>query len=483
MTLPEVEPARGPRRRHADGRRRPSVRAVLAPWLVVLLALGAVLLVSPPDSAMPTARVTATDRLVERTVLACPDLAAADRDPASVRLGLAPSSAGLRLPDTGPVRQGPVTSTGPQVDLARGRVVRMTAEGMPAVDASGGAAAGLFGFRTDRARGRTMAIASCVAPRSRWWFTGAGAGLDHASTLVLANIDPGPAVLDIEVLGGDGRVETVGTQGITMAGHSVRRIALSRLAPQTDELALGVRTQRGRVVAAVGDSFSVRPTRQPGREWLAATDLPTRRLRLAGMPVTPHSRTLLVANPSDREAVVEVRVAGRSGSFAPTGLDAITVGPEAIEPVDLAGVLPKEAVALRLLSRVPVVASVRSVDAGDETYATPVVPLVGPAVAPLVKGVHASVQLTAGAAEASATVTAYDRTGQRVDTATLPIPATGTRAWSPKGGGAYVVVRPPAGGRGTVFGAVTYRGSGVAAVPLVALPIHVERPSVRPALR
>jgi hypothetical protein len=100
-----------------------------------------------------------------------------------------------------------------------------------------------------------------------------------------------------------------------------------------------------------------------------------------------------------------------------------------------------------------------------------------------VQGARASVQLTAGAEEATATVTAYDRTGRRVDTDTLTIPATGTRAWSPQGGGAYVVVRPPTGEDRTVFGAVTYRGSGVAAVPLVTLPIRVERPSVRPALR
>ena len=85
------------------------------------------------------------------------------------------------------------------------------------------------------------------------------------------------------------------------------------------------------------------------------------------MPATSGSTRLLVANPSDLEAVVEVRVAGRSGAFAPEGLEPITVAPGTIEQLDLSDVLPKkEAVALRLRSRVPVVASVRVTDGGDQ---------------------------------------------------------------------------------------------------------------------
>ena len=35
----------------------------------------------------------------------------------------------------------------------------------------------------------------------------------------------------------------------------------------------------------------------------------------------------------------------------------------------------------------------------------------------------------------------------------------------------------------TVSGAVAYSGAGLAVVPLTSLPIRVERPSVRPAVR
>ena len=477
---------KGSRRRAAERTRPTFDRAVLAPVAVVLLALAAVLLTT---SAEPVTRADTAGlsrgALVDRTTFACPDLDAGGPVTSTASLGLAPAPADLDVPSGGEVTQGPVASDGRPVDVRRGTVVDVPTTGGPAVDATGGAAAGLFGFRSDEQDRRTLGVSACSAPRSQWWFAGAGAGLDHSSTLVLANVDPGPAVLDLTVLGPDGEVETVGTQGVTLPPHSVRRVALSEIAPQTDDLALGVRTSRGRVVAAVDDTFSAKASGRPGQDWLAGTDLPSRTLRLAGLPATSGSTRLLVANPSDLEAVVEVRVAGRSGTFTPDGLEPITVAPGTIEQLDLTDVLPtKEAVALRLRSRVPVVASVRVTDAGDHSYATPVAPLTGPAAAPVLPGSDATVQLTAGPVAAKATVTTYDADGKRVGGTVLALDATATATWSPGRRAAYVVVSPSTGqGSGTVHGAVTYARRGIASVPLTPLPLQVVRPSVRPGLR
>ncbi len=233
----------------------------------------------------------------------------------------------------------------------------------------------------------------------------------------------------------------------------------------------------------MSDTLVPRRGADAGREWLSGVDRPSRTLRLDGLPAGDQAHTLVVANPSDLEAVVEVEVSGSSGRFVPTGLDPVSVAPGVVDAVDLSDVVPQgEPVAVRLTSRVPVVASVRSRTRTDHQYAAPTLSLVGPAVAPLDRDTTASVQLTAGDVDAQAELTAYDARGERLAGTTLDVPATATAAWAPSGrAAAYVVVRPVTG---RVHGAVVYAagrdGTAVATVPLVALPFRVEQATVVP---
>jgi Family of unknown function (DUF5719) len=475
-TTPPPRPGRRGSRRasHTASGSRTSVLPVLAVLVVAAVAVG----LTRGGEPAPAATSRSSDDVVTRTVLSCPT-EAADGAVTRVRLGLAPAPAGLGLPDTGTVRRGPVDAVAATVRLSRGDLVDVPRAGGPTVTGTAGAAAGLFGFRTDRRGGSGLAVTGCGVPRAQWWFTGAGAGLDHSSSLLLTNVDPGPAVVDLRVLGLDGEVRTVGTTGITLAPRSQRRIVLTDVAPQTDELALGVQASRGRVVASVSDSVRPPGAAAAGRDWVPGTDLPTRTVRLDGVPADVRGRTLLVGNPSDLEAVVGVRVSTRAAAFAPTGLGTITVAPGELRQVDLDRVLPAgEPVSLRLRSRVPVVASVRFGTEADHAYAGPAAPLTGPAAAPVPSGVRTSVQLTAGPRASAADVAAYDRSGTRVGGRRLSIPASATRTWSPPASSGYVVVTPS---RGSVHGAVGYTGAGVADLPLTPLPIRVLRPSVRPA--
>ena len=297
--------------------------------------------------------------------------------------------------------------------------------------------------------GRTLGRHLLPAPRPQWWFTGAGAGLDHSSTLLLANLDPGPAVLDLRVLGPGRRGARPSPPAASpVAPHSRRRVDLADIAPQTDDLAVEVHTSRGRVVAAVDDSCARRPTARPGQEWLrrhrpAEPHAPARRAARR----RPTAGTLLVANPSDLEAVVDV--ARRPGRRAPSPRPAwtpITVAPGAIETrrPRPACCRRKEPVALRLRSRVPVVASVRVTAGDDHAYATPVAPLVGPAAAPVVPGARATVQLTAGARPRRVARHGVRREGAGGSTAPRCRRRRRRRppSWSPKKGAAYVVVTP-----------------------------------------
>jgi Family of unknown function (DUF5719) len=484
--------APAPARRHLDrGPRTARSGSAALALVLVLLAGAAVALTAPAASTPVPTRSSSTGDPVTRTVLACPDPVSAPRVRTSVRLGLAGDTGATGATGSGgaggggSVERGAAEGQTSPVALDRGSVLAVPSTGGPTVRATGSEAAGLFGFRSDRRARSRLALSACEPPRAQWWFTGAGAGLDHSSTLLLTNVDPGPAVVDIEVLGPDGRVDVVDTRGIVVAPGSRRRIDLTGIAPQTDDLALGVHADRGRVVAAVDDSFATSATATPGQEWLPGTDRPSRAPELAGVPRGAGSRTLLVANPSDLEAVVDLRVSGSSGTFTPTGLGTISVAPGAIRTVDLTRSVPAtEAVAVRLRSRVPVVASVRSVRKGDQSYATAVGPLGGPSAAPLVAGGDATVQLTADDRPSRVEVVAYGSRGRRIDAASVSIAANATRSWSPRRGAAYVLVTPsPGRSNGPVSGAVSYAGGGLAAVPLVALPLRERRPFVQPGLR
>lgn len=469
-----------PPRRRATRSRRPAAtgsgRTAVALLAVAVVALA--LTIPASEAAHPDTSSTGT--LVTHSVVACPSRQVGPGVRSTFVAGSAP---GKGLGGTGAVRQGKQAGAGKTLSLRRGQLLDVSGTSSDNVlTGDGQLAAGLFGFRDDQATGApTMAVTGCASPQGTWWFPGAGAGIDHSSDLVLTNVDVGQAVVDLRVVGGRGAAPGAATRGITIQPGASRQVRLSDIAPQVNDLALGVQASRGRVVASVADSFVPTPGGPAGREWLNGNTVPSREVRLAGLPDKADSRKLLVANPSDNEAVVEVRVSGQDGEFVPAGLGEQTIAPGAVASVDLPkDVGDNEAVAVRLRSQVPVLATVRSVTGQDATYASPVVPLAGPAAAPvLAKGGSTSLQLTAGPSPAKASVAAYDDRGRQVEQKRLTLKPNATTAWAPKKKAAYLVVTPLSG---RVYGAAVFQGDGVSETPLTSLPIRYVEPAVMPAV-
>jgi hypothetical protein len=442
----------------------------------VVAAVLALVLVRTP-AAVHTAG-PAGGALVDHTTLVCPETGPVARG-GGIDVGSAPVP---RLDGEGRVRVGPPGDDGRTMALARGALVRAgAAAGTTALNATGASAAGLFGYRAAQ-DGRATAVAPCLAPRASWWFTGAGAGLDHGSELRLTNVDPGPAVVDIHVLGPDGEVETVGTRGVTLAPGETRSTPLTEIAPQNDELVVHVEASRGRVAAAVLDSYAARAAGPIGSAWLGGTVEPARRLRLAGVAEEGSTRTLVLGNPSESEALVELEVSGLRGTFVPTGFETLTVPPRSVRVVDaeqfLAGA---EAGSLELTAQVPIVAAVRTFVGGDTSYASPVRPLDEPAVAPVLERSRTTLQLTAGVGGATVRVAGYSASGEVVDEQRVRVDPAATTTWRAPRDAAYLMVTPT---RGNVLGAATYSGAGGAdTVLLQPLPVHLERPVVVPGPR
>jgi hypothetical protein len=462
-----------PPRRRASG--RPAIRldgSVVAALVLVVLA-GILVALTPTADTEPVTGAPGGD-LVDSTVLACPGTG--ERLRTRTGVGLAVAEGPLdRLGSDGTVRVGTIGVPGEPVDLRRGGLVEVRNPDAPVVAASGEVAVGLFAHRRDNRDGDARAVGRCVPPGPSWWFVGAGATLDHTAELTIANVDPAPAIVDVEVLDPTGVVETIGTRGITVAPGERVEIPLVEIAPQRDDLVLHVEATRGRVAAAVLDQYASGPGAEPGLAWLPATDRPSRQVRLAGIQPGAQGHTLLIGNPSELEALVEVQVAGASGRFTPAELEDVGVPPGTVASVELDG-LGQQAVAMRLRSRVPVVATVRSTRGGDTSYAGTVAPLAGPAAVPTLPG-RTAVQLTAGAVPALVRVSGYDADGDRTGQEDLAIDGTATATWRPPRGTAYVVTLPL---EGAVHGAATYQRPGLAQVGLVPLPVRLLQPYVAP---
>jgi len=475
MSTPATPPAtpRGGRRVAARRRSRPSFPpATVGAVVLVLLAAAAVGLTRSPGGAEVVDPTSAG--LVDRTVLACPEPPRGASG--ETRALLAPLP---RLGAEGEWRVGTPGATRTTPVRARGEVVEL--DGGSVLEADGAAAAGAFAARADTS-GQALAVTACGPPRARWWFVGAGAALDHDSVLTLANVDPGPAVVDVRVLSADGEVETVGTRGIALAAGETRSIPLADVAPQREELAVAVEASRGRVAAAVSDRVADGAAAPDGLEWLPAAEVPSRVVRLVGVPAQARDRTLLVANPSDLEALVDVEVSGSRGTFTPVGARTISVPPGAVVSVDAADLVTAEdAAALRVRSRVPVVAALRSRSRVDHGYAGGVLPLTEPAVAPVVAGADGRLQVSAGAGGATVDVSAWTEDGRELDETRVDVDPAATLEVPILRRAAYVVVTPR---RGNVTGAAVYTGpAGTTMLPLAPLPVRLALPVVVPGPR
>ena len=77
-------------------------------------------------------------------------------------------------------------------------------------------------------------MADCSSPRASWWFTGAGAAIDHESTLVLSNVDAGQSVVDVRVLSPEGEADVAesGGQGVKVPAGGQVALPLANLTPQ-----------------------------------------------------------------------------------------------------------------------------------------------------------------------------------------------------------------------------------------------------------
>ncbi|MFC8096648.1 DUF5719 family protein [Streptomyces sp. NPDC057301] len=292
--------------------------------------------------------------------------------------------------------------------------------------------------------GRGLQGVNCTAPDTEFWFPGASTAPDRTDYVHLTNPDDSAAVVDIELYGKDGALETTVGEGITVQPHSGEPILLSTLTSEKqDNMTVHVSVRSGRVgasVQALDDKL--------GGDWLAASADPAGSLVLPGIPKDATSVRLVAFTPGDADADLKVRLASPSGLITPAGNETLHVKAGMTSAVDLGDVMQGEAGSLVLTPTdrsVPVVAAVRVVRGKGDKQETAFIPAsraVGTRATVVdnrAKGTTLSVTAPFGAAEVKVTASAGSEGG-----------AAASKSYSVKSGTTQDVEVPvPSGLKGT----------------------------------
>lgn len=340
--------------------------------------------------------------------------------------------------------------------------------------------------------GGGLAVSGCTGSAKDAWFIGAGSVADRKSTLLLTNLSRSPAVATVSLLGTGGAVESVGGDAIVVQPGAVRAVPVEDLAAGEAELGLRVQTRRGALSASMADAST---GDLQGSDWIPASRPVAKTQTITGLSPKARNRTLLVANPTDSTATVNLLVSGKDGVFTPRGFEQTEVRPGSIVSLDIPGSLGEEALALKLDSNEAVTATVRSVSSGsgpDVAYTAAGQALTSTAVVPTRIGTaiaaeDATLVLTGSRVDsaADATVTAHDSSGQALDKVEVAVPAGRTIVFDPTAKGeldasadqiSYLTVDP---GDVPIFAAAMFRqGAKMSTVPLIAAPSTTKSPAV-----
>jgi Family of unknown function (DUF5719) len=498
----------GGRRGHRQTLPDSAVRGVwrVMPLVVLLVAAGLIGWSTTRDAESAPSPPRSTELPLSSTDLTCPAVGATELSADKAGIGFTSLSRAARASAAEDAVQVTPLPKGKPLAISRptpGRwqVVRQPAdESEPLlVSVSGALAAGASAYAattaTDEA-GAGLAVAECVRPSREAWFVGAGSTVDHASTLLLSNPATTDAIVDVTLLTADGGVEPEVTAGIVVRPREVVRLVLSDVAAGEGETVVQVAATQGQVGAAVLDNWA--STLDPaGTEWIPAAQPPATSSTVSPLIADSARQELIVGNPNDRSATVDIQVIGADGTAPVQDFETVTVGAGAVEVLRVPDLLEDQTAMLQLDADLPVVASLRSISSGspvDLAYGTTVPELADPAVVPVdlptvdPSGLSLAVAGASADSEAAFSVEAYDADGSSLAEVALTVGPGSTQTWEAgrrkdldvdPADIAYLVVTPT---EGTLRASAVYVAddSARSSLPLRGAPSVIDAPGVYP---
>ena len=431
-------------------RLRPLLTAGLTLAVVVaggVLAHGQVTSAPPPPAT--------TTEPVQSSVLLCPEPGANAELGVRVTAAVVPDQPGQDVPGRAVLQTLPGAQSAREVITDAGGQAQIDAFGekLPPirVTGTGGLAPGLVADqwgRDPRGTGRGMASTACAPAASQFWFVGGGAVVGRRTRIVLVNPDENAAVVDLEVFGPEGLLDTPGGRGLVIPAQARAIVQLDSLAPGVRSTAVHVNVRTGRVGASVADD-QMSGLDAVGTDWLPSAAAPATTVYVPGLNPGPGGRVLSILAPGDQDANVRIQIMSASGVFAPAERDTVQVPAGTVISLDMAPVTDAQPATLMLTSDQPIAAGLRqfygSKDEQNETsYSAGSAPFTGTAAVsglPVRQATEVRLAITAVDADASVSIrllpySAGNGSGELTAAKTVQVKA-GNVAWVP--------LTPPAG--------------------------------------
>ncbi|MEV5236929.1 DUF5719 family protein [Streptomyces pseudogriseolus] len=264
--------------------------------------------------------------------------------------------------------------------------------------------------------GRGLQGVACSAADTQFWFPGASTDDSRTDYLHLTNPDDSAAVVDIELYGKDGELETTVGEGVTVKPRSAEPLLLSTLtAEKQADVTVHVVVRSGRVGAAVQALDD-----ETGGDWLPASADPSGSLVLPGIPKDAKAVRLVAFTPEDADVDLKVQLASPSGLITPAGNETLHLKGGMTAGFDLGDLTRGEAGSLVLTApdgSVPVVAAVRVLRGEEGKQESAFIPAARPletratALDNTGKGTTLSVTAPQGGAEIEVTASAGTKGG------------------------------------------------------------------------
>lgn len=211
----------------------------------------------------------------------------------------------------------------------------------------------------------TVTEVRCAEPSSSTWFAAPGGTELEDLRLHLANIDETPATVNVDLYAPDGPAFSLETRGVTVEGHTEVELSVLPLVEHAEAVVVHVRTNAGRVAAALYAQRSAE-----GADWVPATAAPATSHVVPGVPGGEGNRRLVVAAVSDEPTTAQVRLLTPDGEVTAETLAEVEVPPAASARVSLEGPLESRDATLVVTADHPVVVGVSVRRSDDDTAHT-----------------------------------------------------------------------------------------------------------------